>query len=465
MRAKNIEISCFTSWKLAGALSWLVFSCACSSGDSPGKEEVSKAVASSTAEAAPRPPEDQKQMAQRVMMGQAGPEPQETHPLDPKYIEALKPTSEMAAALGKYSLDFVTWKIEDYPPERIKNYPYSDKSLPYAVKGDFNGDGIEDMAVAGHDKDSNLVLGVLSSDGNYRVLVIRYWDYYAKARKYGKDLPYTATDIIARKDKGYEFGYGDMAVHIVKMKNDGFSWKGIAYFDSDTHTLKESCGEVNPYEYTDQFLYHGEILRSSAPAAIKPAPVMPKVELAPPRAKALREYNEKFVLWELADYPAERIKDYPYSENSLPYAVKGDLNGDGLEDIVLSGHDEDSNIVVAMISGRAGYHALPVLDVPAYSSARKHKNKLPFTPTWTLTVQEKGRKCVAGYDKRETVLKTDGVLVKYIDSWAPVPGTDEYNPEYELTGKPGGEYLYEYAEKFFSYPGTEESCVFKDRYF
>jgi len=465
MRAKNIEISCFTSWKLAGALSCLVFSCACSSGDSPGKEEVSKAVASATAEAAPRPPEDQKQMAQRVMMGPAGPEPQETHPLDPKYIEALKPTSEMAAALGKYSPDFVAWKIEDYPPERIKNYPYSDKSLPYAVKGDFNGDGIEDMAVAGHDKDSNLVLGVLSSDGGYRVLVAIDWDYYAKARKYGKDLPYTATDIIARKDKGYKFGYGDMAVHIVMMKNDGFSWKAIAYFDSDTHTLKESCGEVDPYEYTDQFLYHGEIVRSSAPAAVKPSPVMPKVELASPIAKALREYNEKFVLWELADYPAERLKDYPYSEKSLPYAVKGDLNGDGLEDIVLSGHDEDSNIVVALISGQAGYHALPVLDFPAYSSARKHKNKLPFTPTWTLTAQEKGRKCVAGYDKRETVLKTDGVRVKYIDNWAPVPGTDDYNPEYELTGKPGDEYLYEYAEKFFSYPGTEESCVFKDRYF
>lgn len=465
MRSKNIEISCLTSWKLAGALSWLVFSCACSSGDTPGKAEVSKAVGSATAEAAPQPPEDQKQMALSVMMGPAATEPQVAHPLDPKYIEALRPSPEMAAALEKYSPDFITWKIEDYPPERIRNYPYSDKSLPYAVKGDFNGDGSEDMAVAGHDKDSNFVLGLLSSDGGYRVLVARYWDYYAKARKFGKELPYTATDIIARKDKGYKFSYGDMAVHTVKMKNDGFSWKGISYFDSNTHTLKESCGEVNPYEYTDQFLYHGEIVRSSAPVAVKPAPVTPKVELAQPMAMALREYNEKFVIWELADYPAERIRDYPYSNKSLPYAVKGDLNGDGLEDIVLSGHDEDSNIVVALISGPAVYHALPVLDFPAYSSARKHKNELPFTPTWTLAVQQKGRKCVAGYDKRETVLTTDGVLVKYIDSWAPVPGTDDYNPEYKLTGQPGGAYLYEYAEKFFDYPGTEESCVFKDRYF
>lgn len=465
MRAKNIEISCFTSWKLAGALSWLVFSCACSSSDSPGKAEASKAVASATAEAAPRPPEDQKQMALRVMMGPADPEPQETHPLDPEYIEALRPSPEMAAVLEKYSPDFVVWKIEDYPPERIKSYPYSDKSLPYAVKGDFNGDGREDMAVAGHNKDSNLVLGLLSSDGGYRVLTARDWDYYAKARKYGNELPYTATDIIAKKEKGYEFSYGDMAVHPIKMKNDGFSWKGIAYFDSDTHTLKEGCSGVDPYEYTDQFILRGEIMRSSAPVEAKPAPAAPKVELAPPIAKALREYSGKFALWELADYPAEKIKDYPYSEKSLPYAVKGDLNGDGIEDIVLSGHDEDSNIVVALISDRAGYHALPILAFPAYSSAREHKNELPFTPTWTLTVQEKGRKCVAGYNKRETVLKSDGVLVKDIDTWAPVPGTDDYNPEYELTGRPGDEDLYEYAEKFFSYPGNEESCVFKDRYF
>lgn len=455
-----LEITTFFRAKgIAAIFGFLCFACACSPGDkSPAVEQVAKAGA--TAEAVLAHPEEAKKMAVKVMMGTPAPEPQKVYQLDPEYIEDMKPSPQMTEALSKYSPDFVMWKMEDYPPEKIKYYPYSDKSLPYAVKGDFNGDGIEDMAVAGHDKDSNLVLAILSDEKGYQVLPIRDGKYYADSRKYGKEIPYTATDVIAKKEKGYRFSYGDMSVTSVKMRSGGFSWKGIAYYDRNkTHTLKPGCEGIDPYEYTDKFIYQGEIYSSSG-AVLSPGtpPAVTNVELSSPMEKALKEYNENFVLWKLSDYPKDKIKDYPYSEKAMPYAVKGDFNGDGREDIALLGHDADTNIAVALVSSSDSYHAVEIQSSSIYKKGRGQGKELPFTPINTLTIQEKGRKCIAGYNKRDTVLKTDGVRMKYIDTLAPVDKNDDYCDEYELTGLPGPEVLYEYSQKFFSYPGDEDGC-------
>ena len=436
--------------KITCVLSCIFFTCACSSGDtgdSGSQKARTQARATPHAQASAKPT-----IVSSLEVFSPYPPPK-TYPLDPKYLEEMTLSPQMSEALEQYSPNFVMWQINDYPSERIKYYPYSNKSLPYAVKGDFNGDGIEDMAVAGHDNDSNLILAIMSKEKGWEVLRVHDERYYSESREHGKSLPYTVTGIITKKGKGYEFSYGDMATITVKLKNDGFTFKSIAYFDRhETHTLKSYRGSFSTYEYTDQFINHGEVAKSSAAvfAPMSPSAVT-KLELTAPMMAALREYNEKFEPWKLSDFPADKIKDYPFSDRSMPFAVKSDFNGDGVEDIVVSGHDNaDEIMIVALIASSGGYYPISLLH-GSYRRVIRGK-EFPFT-SHTLTIMEKGRKCIAGYDKKEIVLATDGVLVKYIKTLANIsPNLDDYNPELELTDRPGPEILYKYSKKFFSYP-------------
>src|SRR5690349_10360162 len=66
--------------------------------------------------------------------------------------EALK------AAIAAYDPTFVQWKESDFLPTVRKSYPYSGRQAPFAVVGDFNGDGRTDVIVQGHDKQSDVVL-------------------------------------------------------------------------------------------------------------------------------------------------------------------------------------------------------------------------------------------------------------------------------------------------------------------
>ncbi len=95
----------------------------------------------------------------------------------------------------------------------------------------------------------------------------------------------------------------------------------------------------------------------SSKAAVKPARSASEwkaeydrnLSLSAAMQKALYEYAPGFVAWKQGDYPLKRIAHYPYSSVSLPYAVKGDFNGDGIDDMALSGHDNDANITVALV--------------------------------------------------------------------------------------------------------------------
>lgn len=367
-----------------------------------------------------------------------------------EYIGALKLSAPMSQALLRHAPDFKLWSLADYPPEWIKNYPYTERSIPYAVKGDFNGDGVEDASVAGHDQTSNLILVILSSRTGYRVLTAKEDKYYPAAHKPGEDNPYTVTDALIIKEKGTRLIEGDTNAAITVLKTDAFSSKGITKYNRASRTFRQECTGVYTYEYTGKFVARYQELPAKNTAATSKMKVKPrhinKISLPDKISEALRAYNKDFVLWRLEDYPEDKITAYPYSEKSLPYLVEGDFNNDGKEDMVLAGHDKDSNITIAMMSSSPSYYALKISDFPCYRLARKHKKEIGYVPTESIESQPRSGA---------------GFIVRQINRWELADPTDDYSDDYKLTDASGNVVSYEYNEKLFKHSGPEDECVDK----
>jgi len=108
-------------------------------------------------------------------------------------------------------------------------------------------------------------------------------------------------------------------------------------------------------------------------------------------AKAIVKYNKDFKMWDAGDYPQESTFTYRYSGDSMPYAVKYDLNGDGFDDMVLAGHDNDSNMILELLSGTSGYYVRRIGESePCYKRAREQDETLKLKPSHVLSLYKKG---------------------------------------------------------------------------
>lgn len=75
----------------------------------------------------------------------------------------------MEDALDRYNRDFEPWTVQDY--RGVVDYEPSPRQLPWAVIGDFNGDGRPDLAVAGRtDRDVVVVFVLSSGRSKYRAV-------------------------------------------------------------------------------------------------------------------------------------------------------------------------------------------------------------------------------------------------------------------------------------------------------
>ena len=81
------------------------------------------------------------------------------------------------------------------------------------------------------------------------------------------------------------------------------------------------------------------------------------VDLPPAMEDALDRYNRDFDAWTVEDYRG--VTDYQPSPRQVPWAVIGDFNGDGREDVALAGRtDRDLVVVFLLSSGRSRYRAI-----------------------------------------------------------------------------------------------------------
>ena len=149
------------------------------------------------------------------------------YPLKPEYMKSLEPAGEAAAALRGYNPDFRLWAMADYPEWRVKYYPFSENSLPYALRGDYNGDGIADLVVAGYDRDANIILALISSGTGYRTIEVDNVQFYHKARVSGRKVVPAPDKMLIAKAAGRKFGYGDRSYVEIVLEREGFVLKGI----------------------------------------------------------------------------------------------------------------------------------------------------------------------------------------------------------------------------------------------
>ena len=87
----------------------------------------------------------------------------------------------MEDALDRYNRDFEPWTVDNY--QGNLEYEPSPRQLPWAVIGDFNGDGRPDLAVAGRTDRDVVVVFVLSSGRS------RYRAVEAERDPYDPDYP------------------------------------------------------------------------------------------------------------------------------------------------------------------------------------------------------------------------------------------------------------------------------------
>ena len=81
---------------------------------------------------------------------------------------------KMKKAIEAFNPDFEMWKLEDYTPQVVNDDHQKDnpRKLPFALIVDANKDNIPDVILDGHDKERALLIGVISENDEYRVLII-----------------------------------------------------------------------------------------------------------------------------------------------------------------------------------------------------------------------------------------------------------------------------------------------------
>jgi len=99
----------------------------------------------------------------------------------------------MKEKLNLYDPEFIIWKLDDYDSFYLKSYSITDKQLPFAVIGDFNGDGTEDLAVEGHNNIATKFIALVSDSNDYNVIEIETSELNKSNGKYYSGVVYSYT--------------------------------------------------------------------------------------------------------------------------------------------------------------------------------------------------------------------------------------------------------------------------------
>jgi len=202
-----------------------------------GSFPVEPAAQAGTVSAGPAAHADNKPVLEQII-GTASPGPVE----DGKPEESTCNMHEIGipvpigAALKKWDADFVVWRSTEYNPLLCVNITTSPVFALNAGLGDFNDDGMQDAVVAGHNKQDELLVAVLSQKtGDYKAVPLCTSDVYGKTPleaascnilgkvNYGlKQFPQAAIYRILPKGTRIEVSIGSSNPYISNLKSEAF---------------------------------------------------------------------------------------------------------------------------------------------------------------------------------------------------------------------------------------------------
>lgn len=301
----------------------------------------------------------------------------------PEHISALKLNPGQEYALKKDFPDFVPWTFADYGTS-VKYFPFSKRQMPYAISWNFNGKDIPINVIAGHDETQNYLI-IFKPDGKGYKTIKREAGFV-----HTTGIPHTILPMLRMIKRGTALRVldEDNPVSYVLL-HDAFAYFNVWISTGIPPERHPQLSGENLIYYFHEGLFpvgRADIkgLRTNGGKSAKSKPggdIIPSPEIA----KALAKFNKDFKIWINRDYSLNHISDSPQ------YAIKHDLNGDGIEDMVVAGHDNNANLVLEVLSGTDGYHVNPVGgSTPCYTKARERNAKLPFKPSHSLFLYKKG---------------------------------------------------------------------------
>jgi hypothetical protein len=157
------------------------------------------------------------------------------HPVIKKDQGIIVLPQKMKKAIEAFNPDFEMWKLEDYTPTILNEDHQKDspQKLPFALIVDANKDHVPDVILDGHDKEKSLLIGVISKEDDYRVLIIEdkklvsprtIQNMFEGKKEYG--LSYFLWTLeekkeIKEKNEVFMIGYPQQTTADGKLLNDG----------------------------------------------------------------------------------------------------------------------------------------------------------------------------------------------------------------------------------------------------
>lgn len=102
----------------------------------------------------------------------------------------------------------------------------------------------------------------------------------------------------------------------------------------------------------------------------------PVMELPPAMEAALRARVPGFRPWARESYDQETLTHAGPPERLALFGAAGDFDGDGTTDVVLSGHDEDTAYLIALLSEGDGSYAFHSIDERPLTPGQRRSRRL-----------------------------------------------------------------------------------------